>query len=151
MIDRVAPCRSKTKSISARLTLTALLIAVPGWALAWWAWNRHEVFPIGDGIVEVIGEPGSGAQDYWCAIGDFATSQLRVPAAQRLYTWRGVGPSVARPGRKAMQFALSAPKGADTTPGFTLSLKRVGDNMTAAMARQYCFGGKFDPWDRWLN
>lgn len=43
------------------LVLGALLLA-PAQALAWWAWNRHEVLPVGGGVFEVIAEPGSGAQ-----------------------------------------------------------------------------------------
>ncbi|MCB1364962.1 MAG: hypothetical protein KDK02_12630 [Rhodobacteraceae bacterium] len=131
------------------LGLAALLLA-PVPAPAWWAWNRHEVLPLGGGIYEVIGEPGSGAQDFWCAIGDYGIARLGLPAVQRIYTWRGIGPSAARPGRKAMQFALAPPEGADTSTPLTLSLTRVGDNLTAAAARQYCYGNA-DPWERWWN
>ena len=31
-----------------------------------------------------------------------------------------------------------------------LDLTRVGDNLTAAAARQYCYGNA-DPWERWWN
>lgn len=132
------------------LALSAALLALPSLALSWRAWNQHEVFPVSKGVYEVLSRPGSGPADFWCGIGDFATSQLGVKATQRLYIWRGIGPSVTRPGYKAVQFALSAPKGADTSTPLTLSVKRVGDNLTAAAARQYCYGGRFDPFDRWM-
>lgn len=132
------------------IALALVLLTLPAAASAWWAWNRHEVQPVGNGVYEVIGESGSGARDYWCAIGDFATRQLRVAGVQRLYAWRGIGPSVTRPDRKAMQFALAPPEGADISTPLTLSLTRVGDNLTAAFAQQYCYGN-IDPWERWWN
>ena len=131
-----------------RLVLTAALIAAPGWALAWWAWNRHEVEPVSDGVFEVIGEVGSGAQNYWCGAGDYAIRVLGVEPARRIYTWRGLGPSVTRPGRKAMQFAFAPPKGADTSTPLSLSLHRVGDNLNASMAQNYCYEQP-DRWNRW--
>jgi hypothetical protein len=134
---------------AARIALTCVLISAPGWASAWWAWTRHEVFPVAEGVFEVVSEPGSGPQDFWCGAGDYAIRVLGVKVVQRIYTWRGIGPSVARPGRKAMQFAFAPPKGADTSTSLSLSLTRVGDNLTAAAARQYCYGNN-DLWDRWL-
>lgn len=132
------------------LALITGLAAAPGMALAFWAWNQHEVLPVSEGVFEVIGEVRSGPSDYWCGAGDYAMRVLRVPVVQRIYTWRGIGPSVNRPGRKAMQFAFAAPEGADTSPSVSLSLTRTGDNMTAALARQYCYGNA-DPLERWLN
>lgn len=132
------------------LGLVGLIVALaaPVPSMAWRAWNQHEVFPIGDGVYEVLSEPGSGPADFWCGIGDYATTQLGIGATQRLYIWRGIGPSVTRPGYKAVQFALSPPQGADTSTPLTLSVKRVGDNLTAAAARQYCYGSRFDELDR---
>lgn len=133
------------------LTLAAALAAMPGLALAWDARNGHEVHDLGHGVFEVVGRPGSGAQDYWCGAGDYAISALRVQATQRIFIWRAIGPSVSRPGHKAVQFALSAPEGADTSTGISLTVRRAGDNLSAAMAQQYCFGSRFDayPWRRW--
>ncbi|MDK3019466.1 hypothetical protein [Pseudodonghicola flavimaris] len=126
----------------------ALLTALPGAALAWRAQNGHQVHDLGQGVFEVVGRAGSGAQDYWCGAGDYARSVLGVAAAQRIFLWAPVGPSASSAGKRAVQFALTAPKGADTTPGLSLSVKRVGDNLSASMAQQYCYGGKFDsfPW-----
>lgn len=122
------------------LTLAAAL-ALPQSAAAWRAWNDHEVLPAAKGVFEVVAETGYGtaARDYWCAIGDFAIRQLGTQATRRIYIWQAEGPSVNRGRKKAVQFALVAPKGADTTPGYTLSTKRVGDNMTASQAQNYCY------------
>jgi len=134
-------------SFLTRLAVLATLVSLPVGALSWRALNWHEVFELGDGVYEVVGRPGTGAADYWCGIGDYAITQLRVKVVQRIYTWKGVGPSVARPGRHAMQFAFAPPEGADTSTSYSLSMKRVGDNLTAAAAQQYCYGSKFtEPW-----
>ncbi|MEP2717595.1 hypothetical protein [Pseudophaeobacter sp.] len=116
-----------------------LFISFPVGAQAWWAWNRHEVFQVSSDVWEVVNEVGSGAQDYWCGIGDFALRQLRTQATQRIYIWQGIGPSVNRPGRKSVQFSLTPPPGVDTTPRLSLSVKAVGDNLNAATARNYCY------------
>ena len=125
-----------------RILIIGLSIGIavfPGLAMAWQAWNRHEVNQLSNGVFEVVGRPGSGAADYWCAAGDYTYRNLRSASVQRVYIYRGVGPSVSRPGYKAIQFALTPPAGANTEPSVTLSMHRVGDNMRAAAAQQYCF------------
>lgn len=119
--------------------LLGSLICMPLSAEAWRAWNRHEVLPVSKGVWEVVNRVGSGAQDYWCGIGDFAIRQLRTQATQRIYVWREIGPAVNRPGRKSVQFSLSPPPGVDTTPRLSLSVKVRGDNLNAATARNYCY------------
>ena len=131
-----------------RVVLLAVLVLMPGLANAWRAMNRHEVYPVSDTVFEVLNEVGSGGVDYWCGAGDFARQVMGTAAAQRIYIWRGIGPSETRAGRKSVQFSLTAPQGADTTPGLTLSIKHVGDNMTSALAYQYCLGN--DPFDPFI-
>ena len=130
--------------------LGATLILIPMTAQAWWAWNRHEVLPVSDGVFEVVSRVGSGAQQFWCGAGDFVYRGLGLPNNQRVYIWKAIGPSVNRPGKKAVQFSTTAPPGANTTPGYSLSVKAVGDNLQAVAAQQYCFGD--DPFEdvwRW--
>ena len=127
------------------IALATLLVALPLPAAAWWAWNRHEVYPVSEQAFEVVSRVGSGPQDFWCAAGDFARRVLRVPAPTRVYLWRGVGQSVNRPDRKSVQFALEPPPGADTSTSYSLTIRREGDNLSAALAQQYCYGGEFDP------
>ncbi|WP_146344482.1 hypothetical protein [Falsiphaeobacter marinintestinus] len=135
---------TNVKSIAA--VCLSLAVFVPSAALSWRAWNRHEVLPVSNGVYEVVSEVGygTGATDYWCGIGDYAQRQLRAGATQRIYIWKAVGPSVNRPGRKAVQFSLSAPSGANTSPGYSVSVKRVGDNMTVSMAQNYCQDQRVD-------
>ena len=132
-----------------KLIFVALLAVIPGWANAWWAVNRTEVYPVSDTVFEVLNAVGSGAVDYWCGAGDFARQVMGTPATQRIYIWRAIGPSETRPGRKSVQFSLTPPPGADTTPGLSLSIRHAGDNMTSALAYQYCLGNNpFDPFLR---
>lgn len=114
-------------------------ICAPLTAQAWRAWNHHEVLPVSERVWEVVSRVGSGAQDYWCGIGDFAIRQLRSPATQRIYIWQPIGPSVNRPGRKSVQFALTPPPGSDISPRLSLNVKIPGDNLNAATARNYCY------------
>lgn len=123
------------------------LVVVPSAAFPWRAWNRSEVLPVSDGVWEVVNKVGSGATDYWCGIGDYAVRQLRIPVTQRIYIWQAEGPSVNVSGKKSVQFALSAPEGADTSVGYSVSVKRAGDNMTASMAQKYCYDRvSMEPW-----
>lgn len=132
----------------AQLVAIALSLSVlPTWATAWWAMNRHEVFPVSDNAWEVVSRVGSSAADYWCGAGDFAQRVLGTPAAQRIYIWKAVGPSVNRPGRDAVQFSLTPPPDSDTTTGYSLSVKRAGDNLARHAAVQYCY--QFEGDDIW--
>lgn len=124
-----------------RLGVMALMVLTPATAWAtFWSHTRNQVIPVSDSVFEVISRPGTSAADYWCSAGDFAISQLRSSATQRLYIWRAIGPSESRPGVASVQFSYSAPDGANTSPGYSLSVKQAGDNLTAAAAQQYCFG-----------
>lgn len=129
-----------------RLFLVALIALTPGWASAFRSQTRNEVNPVSDGVWEVVQRPGTSASDYWCSAGDFAIRQLGAAATQRVYLWRALGPSATQSGKAAVQFSFSAPAGANTTPGYSLSVKAVGDNLTAAAAQQYCYGRRLiDP------
>jgi hypothetical protein len=133
----------------AKVCLLVSLVLTPGWASAWRAINRHEVFPVSKTVFEVIGRPGSGAADYWCGAADFVRRTIRNTATQRIYIWRAIGPSQTQSGKKAVQFSLSPPINADTSPGYSLSVKAVGDNLTSAAAYQYCLNDDlFDPFMR---
>lgn len=129
----------------------ALVSVMPTAASAWRAVNQHDVYQIAPGVFEVVSEPGSGAVDFWCGIGDFGRMQLNLGATQKIYIWRGIGPSVTRPERAAVQFSLNEPPGEAAKPSYTLSVKQAGDSLSASFARQYCAGSRFDPFERWID
>jgi hypothetical protein len=111
---------------------------IPMAASAFFALNRTEVIQLSPDVFEVVGVVGSGAQDYWCGAGDYAISVLRTKATQRVYMWSEIGPSQARPGARAIQFSLKVPPSGPAPQSYSLSMKRIGDNMTASMAQGYC-------------
>ena len=91
----------------------------------------------------------SAPKDFWCGAGDYAIRVLRTSATQRIYLWQAVGPAVTVKGHNGVQFSLQSPQGADTNPGYSISVKKVGDNMTASMAQNYCYDRLTD--DFWLR
>lgn len=125
--------------IATSVTLAAFLAVIPTWGSAWWAINRLEVFPVSETVWEVVAGVGTSAADFWCGAGDFAQRVMGVPAAARIYIWKPIGPSVTRPGRKAVQFSMSPPAGADTSTGYSLTVKRAGDNLARHTAVWYCY------------
>lgn len=130
-----------------RVALTALVLLMfcSGAASAWRAVNRQEVFPLSDGVFEVLSRRGAGPAQFWCAAGDYARRVLDTAAVQRIYIHRGIGPSRTRTDSTAVQFALIPPPVVDTSSGYSLSLDRVGENLTSAAAHQYCYGD--DPFE----
>lgn len=126
------------------LSAVVALFVLPDIALAWRAWNRHEVLPVSEGVFEVVSRVGSGPREFWCGAGDYVYRNLRAPGVQRVYIVRPIGMSVNRPGRKSVQFSLSPPQGVSTNPGYSLSVKAVGDNLSAASAQQYCYDGGYE-------
>ena len=135
--------------IRTSLLLAAALI-VPTVAAGFQAFNRFEVYPVNQsGVFEVVNRHGSASKDFWCGAGDYAIRVLRTSATQRIYLVQPVGPSVTVQGRKGVQFALNPPQGVDTTPGYSVTVKRVGDNMPAHLAQNYCYDRLADelwPW-----
>jgi len=126
--------------------LVVPLLAPP--ASAWRAYNGHEVFALSDGSIEVLSRPGAGATDFWCAIGDYAVRQARAASSQRLYLLHPIAQSVSKPRYKSIRFGYEKPSNAQEGNEYVLSMRRVGENISVGMARQYCFGNQWD--DRWF-
>lgn len=122
-----------------RLAMAAALIAAaPAWAADFRAANRLRVAPVDDQVFEVIAGPGMGGSAFWCAAGDYANRVMGAGATQRIYLVRARGPAVTRNRKSAAHFSLVPPDGVDTSPGYFLSLRRVGENLTANDAQSHC-------------
>ena len=121
-----------------RMALATVLTLVPGLVGAWTAQNHHKVAFVSDTVFEVVGRPGSAGQEYWCAAGEFARNVVGASAVQRVHLVRG--PAVAQTSNwnRAVLFSLTPPQNGNVRPRITLSVSRVGDNMSAAMAESYC-------------
>lgn len=101
---------------------------------------RTQVTPLKDGTYQVRPVGGSSAPvTYWCGIGDYAVRTLGVSNSQRIY--------ISKPyekGVRTVEFSLTPPPGADTDPGYSLTVNRVGENLSAASAQNYCFDNFID-------
>lgn len=95
---------------------------------------RTEVTPLDGGVYEVRAIGTSAPVAYWCGIGDYAIRTLRTKATQRIYITKAYEKNV-----RTVQFSLTPPPGVDTNPGYSVTVKRVGENMTAASAQGYCY------------
>lgn len=97
------------------------------------------VTPLKNGDYQVSVSGSSAPVSYWCGIGDFAIRTLRTKATQRIYITRAYEKQT-----RTVQFSLTPPEGVDTTPGYSVTVKRVGENMSAGSAQGYC-------WDNFMD
>ena len=94
---------------------------------------RVEVTDKGNGIYEVATRGSSAPVAYWCGIGDFAIRTLRTQATQRIYVTRAYEKQT-----RTVQFSLTPPEGVDLDPGYSITVKRVGANLSAGSAQGHC-------------
>ncbi|TNF63616.1 MAG: hypothetical protein EP307_04720 [Rhodobacteraceae bacterium] len=90
----------------------------------------------------MISRVGAGPAQYWCGAGDYAIRALRAPSNARVYLVQGPAPSRTEPGKKAVTFSLTPPPAAadrSQVQQLFLSLKAIGDNLSAVAAQQYCY------------
>jgi len=94
---------------------------------------RTEITPMQNGVYEVKAIGSSAPVNYWCGIGDFAIRTLGLPSSQRIYISKAYEPGV-----RTVQFSMTPRPGVDIKPGYSVTVKRVGANMSAASAQRYC-------------
>jgi len=133
------------------LVLSAAALVVLGApADAWRARNMHDVFRVSEDVIEVVSQPGSGPGHFWCAVADFAIRQDEKPANLPIYLHTPIGPSVGKPGYKAVRFSYTDPGNTGEPPKvFQLfySAKEVGTKWKAGVAVQHCANGLEAPID----
>ncbi|MDA7967076.1 hypothetical protein [Ruegeria sp.] len=123
----------------------AAVLVVPGLAQAvgigvrFGLVNQTEVTPLENGVIQVKAAGSSAPVAYWCGVGDYAMRTLRTKATQRIYVSRAY-----ERGARTVLFTLTPPPGADTDPGYSVTVKRVGENMSAASAQRYCYDNTLD-------
>lgn len=90
-------------------------------------------------VFEVIPRGRTDVDGYWCAAADFARRTLGAGWQQRIYVYRGYGPSEATGRRTAVQFSLQPPKEpAQRNSGFVTSGFTPGDSMSVQGANGRC-------------
>ena len=119
-----------------------VLACAPVAAKAWTADNRLDVNPLPGGAYEVIGDPGSGGSEYWCAAGDYALRVLGAGATDRVFITRGRGAPETSQRRSGVQFSLTPPATVPDGLQIFMDMRRVGDSMNVAFARNYCLDDK---------
>lgn len=130
---------------SFKASCLAVILAGPGFAQAIGIGvglglvNQTIVTPLDNGVIQVQAAGSSAPVAYWCGVGDYAMRTLRTKATQRIYISRAY-----ERGARTVQFTLTPPPGADTDPGYSITVKRVGENMTAASAQRYCYENPLD-------
>ncbi|MGP3697481.1 hypothetical protein [Rhodobacter sp. NSM] len=115
-----------------RLAFAALAAtALAGPASAFIAKNGEVVQPAGDGTFVVMGSPGQGPGESWCAAGDYVMSQGLLPTTR---IWRLSEP----PRRQAegVRFGLSSQGAASKTGLFIIGAKDA--SVSAIHARALC-------------
>ncbi|MEP2533391.1 hypothetical protein [Shimia sp.] len=83
----------------------AMLVIAATQAVAFRSVNNQKVTPINQYEFEVLGQPGSRKNDFWCAIGDFFFRQ-RAPWQTRIYVKTGIGQGVTERSNNAVVFTL---------------------------------------------
>lgn len=122
------------------------LSLIAGAASAFTASNYMRVNPVSADVFEVLPRGAARTNDYWCAAAEYLLYNGITSATQRIYVVRAMGPGQTANRRSAVQFSITPPPGIDTTPGLTMSVQRVGENLSASLARSQC--GDFDIWRR---
>ena len=136
----IAKIYAKTLALSAMAAVTALP------AMAFTASNYMRVNPVNDSVFEVVPRGAAKTGDYWCAAAEYLLYTGSTNATQRIYVVRELAPAQTANRRSSVQFSLTPPPDADTRPGFTLSVRRVGENLSAATARSQCYDTEY----RWV-
>ena len=131
-----------TKTMMAVATLAML----PVGASAFTATNFLRVKPVAGSVFEVIGKPAASTGDYWCAAAQYINYTGTLSATQRIYVVRALGRSETTGRSSAVQFSTQQPAEAETRRSFVLSVSEVGETLSAAAARSYCYERKvFNP------
>ncbi|WP_050930254.1 hypothetical protein [Aestuariivita boseongensis] len=127
-------------------------ILLPTSALAFRAQNTLKVNPEGQGQFEVIQRGGVSPGDIWCAAGDYAMRVLGVQGTQRVYLVEGKHIARTEERRRfGYSFSLTPPPEAQnfTSSPLTLSLRAIGDSLSAVTAQQYCYDRLGEPKRLW--
>ncbi len=128
----------KITAVTAIMLLPALAEAV-GFRFGVYRGFQTDVTPLENGTYRVAVSGSSAPVTYWCGIGDYAITKLRTKATQRIYISRAY-----EKGTRTVEFSLTPPDGVDTTPGYSITVKRVGENMSAGSAQGYCWDNVLD-------
>lgn len=131
------------------------LALLPAAAHGYTAINRLTVNPVPGGF-EVTSQGGDGPRQIWCAAAEYARVVERNGNNDRLYILRGYGPSLTRPGYRAVIFTTrpSPDLANGPRPGtggdYSVSMRKRGFNLGNAHAESFC-ADVFEERDEWIR
>lgn len=109
------------------------------WAQTYRAVNRLYVKPLGSDTFEVFEDRGAGARGIWCAAADYTKSIGRDRKGQRMFILEPRGPSKTTPNQTAVVFTLKPNEALrNTAPSYSVSVRRVGENLPVHHAQLFC-------------
>ena len=118
-----------------------IALALAASAIAWPAGagndSRAKAYPVSDGLIEVVADFSENSL-YWCGAALFAAGSAGASSSDRIYVWRGPGPSLARPGAVAVRFGLTPPSDSPAGGLTTNDVGQIGNSMSLAQAQQTC-------------
>jgi hypothetical protein len=116
------------------------ILALTGPAGAYIALNQLRVNPVDQTSFEVLARGPTSNGDYWCAASDYAFRILGAPTTASIYITRGRGKAITANRRSAVIFSTDPPPDGPAPPSYSLSVTTIGENLSVAQARFYCFG-----------
>ncbi|MGC3936448.1 hypothetical protein ACOTTU_01435 [Roseobacter sp. EG26] len=120
--------------------LLSLAVALPSLAAQpFRAVNRLFVYPLSADTFEVIEDRGVGARGIWCAAADYTKAAGLDGARKRMYILEPRGPSKTVQGRMGVVYTLNPDDALRNTPtSYSVSVKRVGENLPVGHAYLFC-------------
>lgn len=101
--------------------------------------NRLYVQSITPDTFEVIEDYSVGARGIWCAAADYVQAIGRDRTGLRMYVQEPRGPSRTVPNRIGVVFTIRPDEVLrDTAPSYSVTVKRVGENLPVHHARLFC-------------
>lgn len=98
-----------------------------------------KVYPLEDGVFEVVAHTGGNGFEYWCAAADYARRTLGASWQAPVYIYRGLAPGEASGRRSTVLFTLNPVVSQVPQSGVRLTNAfYVGDTMTVQAGNSQC-------------
>jgi len=98
-----------------------------------------KIYPLEDGVFEVVTRSGGNGSEYWCAAADYARRTLGASWQTPVYIYRGLAPGAASGRRSTVLFTLDPVVSQVPQSGVRLTNAfYVGDTMTVQAGNSQC-------------
>ncbi len=100
--------------------------------------SRFKAYDISDGVFEIVADTSDNSI-YWCGAGTHALKVLGKQNSQKIFVIAEPSGSVATAKKTAAKFGFTQPAETGPVSSFSNDVDIVGNSMTVAFARQFCF------------